>query len=298
MVQTGNGRSKLLYQSNPQQKNYQWGFSKLINYSNSKGKLLHGALFYPAGFDADKRYPMVVYIYERLSHYHNRYVNPSQQNPEGFNISNLTSKGYFVLLPDIAYEEGKPGKSALDCVSSAVTEVLMNESVDPKRVGLLGHSFGGYEVNFIVTQTTMFATVISGSGMSDLISSYLGVCWNNDRPNVWRYEYNQNRIGVSLFDDYNRYVDNSPITFAKQVQTPILLWSGIDDKQIDYYQSLEFHMALRRLQKPNILLLYEGEDHSFMKRDYQIDLTQRTEQWLDYYLKSESKPDWLLPDNL
>jgi dipeptidyl aminopeptidase/acylaminoacyl peptidase len=296
VVQFSSNKNKVLYQSNAQQQNYQWGFSKLITYENAKGKELHGALFYPAGFDADKSYPMVVYIYERLSDFYNQYVNPSLLNSEGFNISNLTTQGYFVLLPDIAYEEGKTGRSALDCVTAAVDEVLANESVDPKRLGLFGHSFGGYETNFIITQTNRFATAVSGSGMADFISSYLAV--GNRRPNGWRYEFNQNRMGVSLFDDYQKYLDNSPITFAKQVQTPVLLWSGNADQQVDYYQSMEFHLALRRLQKPNILLLYEGEDHVLMKREHQIDLTHRTQQWFDYYLKGGRKPDWLRPDRL
>ncbi len=296
VVQYNINKKKVLYQSNPQQKNYQWGFSKLITYENSKRKVLHGALFYPVGFYADKSYPMVVYIYERLSDFYNQYVNPSLLNGEGFNISNLTAQGYFVLLPDIAYEEGKTGQSALDCVTAAVDEVLANESVDPKRLGLFGHSFGGYETNFIITQTNRFATAISGSGMADFISSYLAV--GNKRPNGWRYEFNQSRMGVSLFDGFQKYLDNSPITFAKQIQTPVLLWSGDADGQVDYYQSIEFHLALRRLQKPNVLLLYEGEDHVLMKREHQVDLTHRTQEWFDYYLKGGVKPDWLMPDRL
>lgn len=298
VVQFNDRKPKVLYQSNPQQKKYEWGFSKLITYENSKGQLLNGALFYPAGYDADKSYPMVVYIYERLSDFYNQYVNPSLLNSEGFNISNLTTQGYFVLLPDIAYQEGETGKSALDCVTAAVKEVLINESVDPKRLGLIGHSFGGYETNFIVTQTNMFAAAISGSGVSDILSSYLTVGWNNKKPNGWRYESQQFRIGVSPFDDYQKYVKNSPITFANQVETPLLLWSGEADMQIHYYQSLEFHLALRRLQKPNILLLYEGENHTIMGKEHQMDLTHRTQEWYDYYLKGSSKPDWFTPDRL
>lgn len=296
VVQFESSLPKVLYQSNPQQKNYLWGFSKLFTYENSKKQILNGALFYPAGFDAEKRYPMVVYIYERLSDFYNQYVNPSLLNGEGFNISNLTAQGYFVLLPDIAYEEGETGRSALDCVTAAVDEVLAHESVDPKRLALFGHSFGGYETNFIITQTTKFATAISGSGMADFISSFLAV--GNGRPNGWRYEFNQNRMGVSLFDGYQKYLENSPITFANQIQTPVLLWSGDADLQVDYSQSMEFHLGLRRLQKPNVLLIYEGEDHVIMKREHQVDLTHRTQEWLDYYLKGGVKPNWLMPDRL
>lgn len=291
-------KEMIVHRSNRQQKNYQWGFSKLISYENSKGQVLNGALFYPAGYDADKSYPMVVHIYERQSDLYNQYVNPTLFNQDGFNISNLTTKGYFVLLPDIAFQEGEPVWSSLDSVTAAVDKVLENESVDPKRLGLLGHSFGGYETNFIITQTNRFKAAISGSGVSDIISSYLTFGWNNGRSNGWRYEFQQFRMGLSLFEDYQKYLKNSPISFVNQVETPLLLWSGEADVQIHYYQSLEFHLALRRLQKPNILLLYEGDGHTITKKEHQIDLTHRTQDWFDYYLKGLTKPDWFSPDRL
>ncbi|WP_162127506.1 alpha/beta hydrolase family protein [Flavobacterium phycosphaerae] len=296
VVQHPGGNQMLVYQSNTQQQHYDWGFSKRISYENSKGQLLHGALFYPAGYDADKSYPMVVYIYERLSQYYNEYVNPSLRNQDGFNISNLTSQGYFVLLPDIAYEEGKTGQSAVECVTAAVNEVVAHESVDKKRIGLVGHSFGGYETNFIVTQTNIFAAAVSGSGFADSISCYLSVGDGNLKQETWRYESNQLRMGVPLFDAFDRYLQNSPVTYTPKVKTPLLLWSGTKDNSVNYRQSLEFHLALRRLGKPNILLLYEGGGHSLTKAEHQVDLTRRMSQWWDYYLKGGPKPDWLTPD--
>ncbi len=291
-----NNEPKIIFQSNPQQKNYQWGFSKVITYFNSKDQELHGALFYPAGFQAEKSYPMVVHIYEQLSEAYNHYVNPSLWNDDGFNVSNLTSQGYFVLLPDIVYEEGNVGRCAVDCVVSAVNEVLANESVDPKRIGLTGHSFGGYETNFIITQTNIFAAAISSAGVSNIVNDYLYMGWNIAKTNFWRYEYNQMRMGTSLFDDPERYLKNAPITYAKQVQTPLLLWSGEEDKQVHHYQSIEFHLALRRLQKPNILVLYEGERHNIRNKNHQIDLTHRVQQWWDYYLKKGKQPEWFTKD--
>jgi dipeptidyl aminopeptidase/acylaminoacyl peptidase len=298
VYQFRNSKPKVVYQSNPQQKNYAWGFSRLISYENSKGQQLNGALFYPAGYDADKSYPMVVNIYERLSDYYNQYVNPTLLNAEGFNISNLTTQGYFVLLPDIVYEEGETGSSAVDCVTAAVDEVLKNESIDSKRVGLFGHSFGGYETNFIVTQTDLFAAAVSGAGFSDSVSSYLTVGRSNMKQDSWRYEYSQLRMGISLFDGFDSYLQNSPVTFADQITTPLLIWAGMEDGTVDYRQSLELHLALRRLQKPNILLLYERGGHSIMRSEDQIDLSYRMQQWWDYYLKGGVKPEWLTPDKI
>lgn len=298
MSQTKNDKPKLLFQSNAHQKNYKWGFSKLISFQNSKGNTLKGALFYPADYTAKKTYPMVVHIYEMQAGQYNQYVNPTVYNYDGFNISNFTSQGYFVLLPDIWKEEGDPGRSAVDCVTAAVNGVLAHEVVDPKRVGLLGHSFGGYQTNFIITQTNIFAAAISGSGIADIVSDYLHVSWNNSKHNGWRYEFNQASIGASLFDDYEAYIRNSPITYAKQIQTPLLLWTGDKDRVVHYFQSLELHMALRRLQKPNILLLYEGGSHSLGNRDHQTNLTHRMQEWFDYYLKGDSRPEWLEPNKL
>ena len=298
VFKSGNNKPKVLYQSNEQQNKYNWGFSKLIHYENSKNQPLNGALFYPAGYDAGKSYPMIVHIYERLSDLYNQYVNPSLYNTDGFNITNFTTMGYFVLLPDIAYEEGQTGNSALDCVVHAVDEVLAHETVDPTRIGIYGHSFGGYQTNFIVTQTNKFAAAISGAGISDVVSSYLTVGKGNKKSDGWRYEFNQFRIGTSLFDGYQKYVENSPITFANQVTTPLLLWCGKEDSSINHAQSLEFHIALRRLQKPNIFLLYENGGHVIIQKEDQIDLTHRMQEWCDFYLKNGALPDWFTPDKL
>lgn len=293
-----NNKANIIFKSNTQQEKFQWGFSKLINYANSKDEVLNGALFYPANYNPEKKYPMVVQIYERLSDYYNKYFNPTVQNSTGFNVSNFTSQGYFVLLPDIVKEQGKPGASAVDCVVSAVKEVVRNESVDPKKIGLIGHSFGGYETNFIVTQTNKFAAVVSGAGESDMISNYFAVAWNVSKPNGFRHEFQQTNIGVSPFENNEAYIKNSPLTFVSQIETPLLLWSGVEDKQVHYFQSLEFHLALRRLQKPNILVLYENEKHTIVKKENQVDLTHRVQQWFDFYLKEESKPDWLTAHKL
>ncbi|WP_281225478.1 S9 family peptidase [Flavobacterium aquiphilum] len=129
-----NSKDKVLFQSNPQHFKYNWGTSKLITYTNSKGNILNGVLCYPANYHTDTKYPMVVYVYEKLSKELYNYVNPSQNNPTGFNISNFTSKGYFVLLPDIVYEIGNPGASATDCVVSATKKIIDTESIDSVRI--------------------------------------------------------------------------------------------------------------------------------------------------------------------
>jgi dipeptidyl aminopeptidase/acylaminoacyl peptidase len=288
-----NSKEKILFQSNPQHFKYNWGSSKLITYTNSKDNVLNGVLFYPANYHADTKYPMVVYVYEKLSKELYNYVNPSQNNPTGFNIANFTSKGYFVFFPDIVYEIGNPGPSAVDCVVSAVKKVIVGESsIDSTLIGLTGHSYGGYETDYIITQTNMFKAAVAGAAITDYVSGYLWATWGLQKPNFWHYEFGQLRIGKSLYEDYAGYVRNSPIYHADKVNTPLLSWAGELDSVVHYYQSIEFYLALRRLGKINTMLIYPGEDHVLSDRIHRQHLTESIEKWFDHYLKGGKKPEW------
>lgn len=288
-----NSKNTILALSNVHQKNFQWGQSKMVYFENKKKKTLNASLFYPAGYIPEKKYPMIVYIYSTVSEAKNEYVNPSLHNVMGFNISNLTTKGYFVLLPDIAYEIGDPGISASECVSSAVEKVLSIGLVDKKRVGLIGHSFGGYEVNFIVTQTGIFAAAVSGSAVSDNISHYFTVNTNNNMGESWRYENQQYRMGKSFYQDKEAYFRNNPILHADNIETPILTWQGALDENVQPTQGKEFFLALRRLGKKNVMLIYPDDGHILSRSDNQEDLTRKIEDWFGYYLKDEDSKSWM-----
>ena len=292
LKENSKSKEKIIFQSNPQHFKYQWGHSKMISYVNSKGDILNGVLFYPAGYQNGLKYPMVVHIYEKQSKELYKYVNPAQNNPTGFNISNFTSKGYFVFLPDIVYEVGDPGSSSADCVISAAQKVISSESVDSNRIGIIGHSYGGFEVDYIISQSNLFRAAVAGAAITDFVSSYLWAAWGGEKPNFWHYEFGQLRLGKSLYEDYDRYLKNSPVYHAGKVNTPLLSWAGEQDAQVHNYQSIEFHLALRRLRKINTMLLYPGEDHTLMNSKHQKDLTKRIEQWFGYYLKGSKKPDW------
>ncbi|MFB9080218.1 S9 family peptidase [Flavobacterium procerum] len=287
-------KSKCIFQSNPQQKFFYWGKSEMINYKNSKGEALKGILFYPAQYSVKKKYPMIVYIYEKLAKdLHHKYLNPSQYYGDGsFNISNFTTQGYFVLAPDISYELGNPGLSAVDCVEAATKKIISAGLVYPDKIGITGHSFGGYETNFIITQSNLFAAALSGSAASDLTSLYLNI-GNSGRPDIWRFENQQWRMGRSLFEDKEAYDRNTPILYAKNITAPLLSWTGGDDKQVNWNQSIELYLALRRLKKKHILLLYPGEGHTLTKKENQKDLSEKFQEWFDYHLKDVSPADWI-----
>jgi len=292
MLEMASGKITTLAQSNPQQANYNWGHSELISFKTKNGKFSKAALYYPANYDATKKYPMVVNIYQRWTDELNLYENPSDYNMIGFNKANLTTQGYFVLQPDIEYSRNDPGLSALDYTTSATEAVIATGRVDAKKIALLGHSFGGYETNFIITQTDLFATAISGAAVADLTRFYLSVDFSTGFSQVLHFENQQWRMDKSLFDGRPAYDRNNPINFVQNVTTPLLSWTGEKDDHADWQQSIEFHLALRRLGKQNILLVYPGDDHTINDPAHQQDLTQKVMQWFGYYLKGEKKPDW------
>jgi dipeptidyl aminopeptidase/acylaminoacyl peptidase len=285
--------ARTVFASNPQQARYAYGRSERITYRAPGGKPLQGALFYPAGYDPAKRYPMVVWVYDYEARYFNVWRNPSWHNAEGFNMSNLTLEGYFVLMPDFAYRKGAPGFSAAACTDAALDAALARASIDPGKIGLIGHSFGGYETNFIITQSGRFAAAVSGAGVSDNVSTYFNITRNGAAiADMWRFESQQWRIGASLYEDQAAYLDNSPVLRAVRVSTPLFLWSGKEDRTVPVAQSLEYYLALRRLGKPCLMALYSGEGHSLEDAAAQEDLTRRVQEWFGYWLKGEPCP-WI-----
>ncbi len=292
----GHTKSVFLFESNLQQKYFEWGSEKLISYDAPDGQHLQGILYYPARYDATKKYPMIVHIYQKQSHKYHQYHNPSTANNRGFNITDYTARGYFVLLADIVYEKGKVGMSAVACVSSAVKAALKEKAIDANCLGLIGHSFGGYETNYIITQTNLFATAVSGAGISDLVSSYLYYNSNNSMSNMWRLESFPYQMGGSLHEITNVYLENSPVLHAKDITTPLLSWSGEADNQVHAFQSIAFYNALRRLGKKNIMLLYPKEGHVLMNIANRKDLSTKIREWFDYYLNNAPAVEWMEPD--
>ena len=282
-----------MVQSNPQHFNYHWGTSQLINYTNSKNQQLQGVLYYPVDYNPVKKYPMVVYIYEKLSQHLHSYVNPTLHNNIGINTSNLNAQGYMVLHPDILYTIDDVGISATDCVVSATKAVIAMGIVHPDKIALTGHSFGGYEANFIATQTSLFATIISGAGSSDLVNTYLSIGWNTGKSESWRFEDHQYRMEQPMYANMEGFLRNSPIMQAQNVDTPLLIWTGEQDRQVHYYQSIEFYNALRRLGKKQIMLVYPDNGHILTESTSREDFTHRFEQWLATYLKDVPAPEWI-----
>jgi dienelactone hydrolase len=275
----------------PNQDQFAWSSgATLIDYTSAKGEKLQGALFLPANYEKGKSYPTIVYIYEKLSNGLNRYQTPTAN---GFNKSVYTSNGYAVLMPDIKYQVNDPGRSAVWCVLPALEAAVATGVVDRNRVGLHGHSWGGYQTAFLITQTDAFKAAVAGAPLTNLVSMYSSIYWNTGSANQPIFESSQGRFTGGYWDDLEAYVRNSPVYHAKNVKTPLILLHNDKDGAVDWNQGIEYFNTLRRLQKPVVLLQYKGENHGLVKPANRKDYTVRMREFFDHYLTDKPAPDWL-----
>jgi dipeptidyl aminopeptidase/acylaminoacyl peptidase len=231
----------------------------------------------------------VVYIYERLSQGLNSYTFPSAN---GFNKSVYTSHGYAVLMPDITYKVNDPGMSAVWSVLPALEAAIATGVVDRERVGIQGHSWGGYQTSFLITQTDAFAAAVAGAPLTNMISMYSAMYWNSGSANQPIFESSQGRFTGGYWEVLDAYTRNSPVYFAQRVSTPLLLLHNDKDGAVDFTQGIEYYNTLRRLKKPVVMLQYKGENHGLAKRANQKDYTVRMLEFFNHYLKGEPAPEW------
>jgi dipeptidyl aminopeptidase/acylaminoacyl peptidase len=275
---------------NAQQANYHWSSgAKLIDYVGLNSKPLQAALFLPANYQPGQRYPTVVYIYEKLSDGLHQYQPPSTG---GFNKSIYTSNGYAVLMPDIKYQLNDPGTSAVKCIMPALDAAIANGVVDANRVGLHGHSWGGYQTAFLVTQTDRFKAAIAGAALTDLVSMYSSIYWNAGIANQPIFESSQGRFTGGYWEQQEAYIRNSPVYHAQNVKTPLLLLHNDKDGAVDFTQGVEYFNTLRRLQKPVVMLQYKGENHGLAKTENRKDYAVRMREFFDHHLMGKPAPEW------
>lgn len=284
--------SKQVTETNPFQSDFAWGHSELITYNTDKGRKLQGALFYPAGYETGKKYPMIVYNYEMLSQNVHRYVAPSDRSY--YNISVFTSQGYIVLEPDIVFRIRQPGWSVVECITAGVKKVIEMGIVDSKRVGVIGHSMGGFNSSFIATHTDgIFAAAVAGAPITDLVSYYGDHHWGSGIAETDHIETGQERMEVALYDDFQAYVDNSAVFNVQNMTVPLLLEAGDKDGIVAWYQSIELYNIARRAKKNVVMLAYIGEDHGLRQKHNQKDYQRRILAWFGHYLKGESAEPWI-----
>lgn len=279
---------------NPQQSEYIWGKPELFQWKAFDGTQLDGILYKPENFDPTKKYPVMIYFYERNSETLYSYRSPSPSRSI-INIPYFVSNGYLVFVPDIVYKEGHPGKSAYNCIVSGAKALAANKWVDSKHMAIQGQSWGGYQVAYLIAHTDMFAAAGAGAPVCNMTSAYGGIRWGTGMSRQFQYEHTQSRIGKDLWNGFDLYIENSPIFDYPKVTTPVLIMHNNADGAVPYYQGIEMFMALRRLGKPAWLLEYNREAHNLSNRKNAKDLSVRLSDFFDYYLKGAPKPEWMKP---
>lgn len=277
---------------NPQQKDYIWGDIEIHKWTAFDGTELEGLLVKPDNFDPKKKYPLIVNFYERSSNSLNRHIDPYPHRST-INYSFYTSRGYIIFNPDVVYKTGYPGESAYNCVISGVESLIAKGFIDNENIGAQGHSWGGYQVAYLVTKTDLFKCVESGAPVPNMVSAYGGIRWWTGLSRMFQYEHTQSRIGGTLWEYRDRYIENSPIFFLDKINTPILIMHNDADGHVPWYQGIEFFVGLRRLGKPSWFLNYQGEPHWPLKLQNRIDFSTRMQQFFDYYLIDAPMPRWM-----
>jgi dipeptidyl aminopeptidase/acylaminoacyl peptidase len=285
--------AKQVSHTNAFQDQFAWGKQVLMGYTNKRGDKLQMMLTYPADYQPGRKYPMVVYYYEKLSQGFHQYVVPSDRST--YNTSVFSQNGYFVLRPDIVFQARNPGYSGLDCVTSAVATVLSKvPDIDPKRVGNMGHSWGGYQSAFYAVHGHgVFAATIAGAPLTDLVSFYGYTSGNTGLPETGHFETGQERMQVSLWEDPQAYIRNSTVFSMDSLQTPLLLEEGDIDGNVNPFQSQEVYNFGRRLGKNVVYLVYEQENHGVARPESQADYARRQLEWFGHYLKGEPAASWI-----
>ncbi len=284
--------AKKITATNPQQKDYNWYTSELVSWRSGDGEQLNGLLIKPENFDYTKKYPMIAYFYERDSDGLHQHRTPAP-SASTINVPLFASQGYVIFIPDIPYKIGYPGESAVSAIVSGCNSIIERGYIDPKRVGIQGQSWGGYQVAYLVTETNMFACAEAGAPVSNMFSAYGGIRYGSGMVRQFQYERGQSRIGGTPWNATLRYIENSPLFHLDKVQTPLMIMHNDRDGAVPYTQGIELFVGLRRLQKPAWMVVYNGEDHNLVQRKNRKDLSIRLSQFFDHFLKGAPMPEWM-----
>lgn len=279
--------------TNPQQSEYKWGTVELTKWTSYDGFELEGLIYKPEDFDSTKSYPLMVYFYELYANrLHSHYI--PKPTASIIYATEYASAGYVVFMPDIRYKPGHPAKSAYDCIMSGTDHVLgMYSNIDSTRMALQGQSWGGYQTAQLVTMTNRYRAAMAGAPVANMFSAYGGIRWGSGLNRQFQYERTQSRIGYTIWERPDLYVENSPLFHLPNVQTPLMIMHNDADGAVPWYQGIELFTGLKRLGRPTWLLNYNDDNHNLMRNANRIDLSIRMRQFFDHYLLDAPAPQWL-----
>lgn len=271
---------------------WNWGKAELIDWLSLDGTYIQGVVIKPDNYDPNKRYPIMTYYYRFFTNRLHDFNEPKTNHRPVF--AQYVSDDYVVFLPDIRFEIGRPGFAATKSLVPGIQKLIEMGIADEDKLGLHGHSWSGYQTAFIVTQTDIFDAAVSGAPVSNMTSAYSGIRWASGRARQFQYEKTQSRIGESLIEAPEKYIENSPVFFADKITTPMLIQHGDADGAVPWYQSIELYLAMRRYNKDVVFLQYHDEPHHLQKFPNKLDYAIRMKEYFDYYLKGVGEPEWIL----
>jgi dipeptidyl aminopeptidase/acylaminoacyl peptidase len=277
---------------NLQQQEYWWGTASLYSFKAVDGKLSSGIVYKPENFDPAKKYPVIFYFYETHTNTLHSYIPPTPTGSR-LNVSFFVSRGYIVFSPDIYYTKGHPAKSCYNYVIGAAKQLMREPWVDASNMGIQGQSWGGIQVAQLITMTNLFKAAWAGAPVSNMTSAYGGIRWESGLNRQFQYEKTQSRIGATLWERLDLYLENSPLFHLPKVKTPLVIMANDADGAVPWYQGIELFTGLRRLGKPVWMLNYNGEAHNLRERKNQKDISIREQQFFDWLLKGEKAPRWI-----
>jgi dipeptidyl aminopeptidase/acylaminoacyl peptidase len=273
-------------------KKWNWGSAELVDWLSLDGTYIQGIVIKPDNYDPNKRYPIMTYYYRFYTDRLHDFNEPKTNHRPVF--AQYVSDDYVVFLPDIRFEIGRPGFAATKSLVPGIQKLIELGIADEDKLGLHGHSWSGYQTAFIVTQTDIFDAAVSGAPVSNMTSAYSGIRWGSGLARQFQYEKTQSRIGQSLIEAPEKYIENSPVFFADKITTPMLIQHGDADGAVPWYQSIEMYLAMRRYNKDVIFLQYHDEPHHLQKFPNKLDYAIRMKEYFDYYLKGVGEPEWIL----
>ena len=270
---------------NPELARYRMGSSRLIEWQSTNGERLRGALLLPPDYQTGKRYPLIVNVYGGI-------LRSNEVNEFGLgtlgdlsqNMQLLATRGYAVLSPDAPLRVGTPMQDLAQTVLPGIDKAIELGIADPERLGIMGRSYGGYSTLALLVQTPRFKAAVSWAGFFNLMASY-GLM-GRDGTSTWGdwTEKGSGRMGGTLWEHRERYIENSPIFYLDRVQTPLLIGQGAIDLAVPPFMGDEVFVGLRRLGKEVVYIKYDGEHHVIFKPANQIDFWNRMIGWFDKHL--------------
>ncbi len=284
MLNTDTGKRQQVSDLNPHLHDLHFGDVRFIESKTAEGQLLRGVLMLPTNYEEGKRYPLVTWVYggSNLSGYAYRFGLTSQ-----INFQLLAARGYAVLGVDTPLKSHDPMTELSGLVLSAVDNVIEMGIADENRLGIIGYSYGGYSTVGLITQTNRFKAAVSGGGIYNLISHYGILSKQGSSYGIGWSEGGQGRMRGSLWEQRQRYIDNSPIFHLDKIETPVLIYCGEDKSDgWDYAQSGELFSGLRRLKKKATFVWYRGEGHSSItwRPEHRADCWERIIGWFEKHL--------------